>query len=94
MSTYLHCTVGRGQLGGEWAVRCSSYSGEQFSLFVPNEFVEAERDEGGAGWLRVDILQKDGARALVRLPAPTFENGHTVTVGLNQIKTGTPAAGG
>jgi hypothetical protein len=91
MTSYLSCNVTRGQLSGEWAVRGTGYAGVEFSLFAPQDCVkpvgDASADAGAeqAGLLRVEILKADDRRALVQLPAQTFENGQTVTVARNQI---------
>jgi hypothetical protein len=90
MNTYLSCDVGNGQLGGEWAVRGRVYAGGEFSLFAPSEFVETEEcppvDGWGRGWLRVEVLDEDDRRVLVKLPRQAFENGQTITVGRKQIR--------
>jgi hypothetical protein len=90
MNTYLSCDVGNGQLGCEWAVRGRVYAGGEFSLFAPSEFVETEErppvDGWGSGWLRVEVLDADDTRVLVKLPRPAFENGQTITVGRKQIR--------
>jgi len=90
MKTYLSCEVRRGQFGAEWAVRGVTVSGAGFSFFAPNEYVELDKarsnSEGGLGWIRVEVLEEDEHRALVRLPGQTFENGRTVTVRRDQIE--------
>ena len=91
MSTYLSCNVGKGQFGGEWAIRGRAHGGGEFSLFAPSEFVQADAspavDGFTHGWLRVELLDADDRRVLVRLPRQAFENGHTVTGGREQIRS-------
>ena len=89
MNTYLSCRIRKGQFGGERAVQGTTYTGDEFSLFVPLEYVERDEecaaDKVDMGWLRLEVLATDARRALVRLPGQTFENGKTVTVSLEQI---------
>jgi len=92
MMAYLSCNIAPGQLGGEWAVRGTVYGGVEFSLFAPQDVVKpvgesiGEADQERPGLLCVQVLEEDGARALVALPAPTFENGQIITVDLGQIQ--------
>ena len=37
------------------------------------------------GWLSVEVLDREDALLLVRLPGQTFENGQTVTVRDSQV---------
>ena len=91
MTAYLNCNVTRGQFSGEYAIRGTAQAGE-FSLFVPKECVKGINDEWGnvdgeqQALLRVTILKEDEDRALVELPAQTFENGQAVTVQRDQIR--------
>lgn len=93
MTAYLSCNIAPGQLGGEWAVRGTVYGGVEFSLFAPQDSVKPVGDsiddpeQERPGLLCVEVLEKDEARALVALPAPTFENGQIITVDLGQIQT-------
>jgi hypothetical protein len=90
MEALLQCQVNRGMFSGKVAVRGKTAGGTEFSLFVPEDFVDASRpatgDETVEGWLRVDVLAREGALVLVRLPAQSFENGQTVTVRDDQIE--------
>ncbi len=90
MEALLRCQVNRGMFSGELAVRGKTAGGSEFSLFVPEDFVEANRpatgDQTVDGWLRVDVLAREGALILVRLPGQTFENGQTVTVRDDQVE--------
>ena len=84
MEALLRCQVSLGMFSGEFAVRGKAANGVEFSLFVAEDFVEPGMPvtEGKSvdGWLRVEVLAREGALMLVRLPAETFENGRTVTV--------------
>lgn len=90
MEALLRCQVNRGMFSGEVAVRGKTAGGTEFSLFVPEDFVEANRpttgDQTVDGWIRVDVLAREGALILVRLPGQTFENGQTVTVRDDQVE--------
>ena len=94
MYIYLSCEIGPGQFSGEVAVLSSDANGNEFSLFVPEELVDFEGELTDSrftkGWLRVDVLDKDGTRALVRLPGQAFENGTTVTVSLQSLQERLP----
>jgi hypothetical protein len=90
MEALLRCLVNRGMFSGEVAVRGKTSDGTEFSLFVPEDFVEANlsatADQSVDGWLRVEVLAREGALILVRLPSQTFENGQTVTVRDDQVE--------
>jgi len=90
MATYLSCEAREGQFPGECAIKGTTYAGGGFSLFAPQELVELVSapvtQEPVAAWLRVDVLDSDSHRALVRLPGQTFENGRTVTVSRERIE--------
>jgi hypothetical protein len=80
----LRCQVSRGLFSGEVAIRGTTADGTEFSLFVSDDFVEFDAPVGDSGpvdgWLRVEVLVREGPLVLVRLPGQTFENGQTVTV--------------
>jgi len=84
MDALLRCQVTPGMFSGEVAVRGETVDGTEFSLFVPDDFVEFEAPVAANrpvdGWLCVEVLAREGALLLVRLPGQTFENGQTVTV--------------
>ena len=90
MTAYLRCKAGRGLFSGEIAVQGSTASGEEFSLFVPEEYVECraplQETTDVDALLCVDVLAQDAQFLLVRLPAEAFENGRTVTVERKQIE--------
>ena len=79
-----------GLFSGEVAVRGVAADGAEFSLFVPDDFVEHNVPTTGGdavdGWICVDVLAREGALLLVRLPGQTFENGQTITVRDSQIE--------
>jgi len=74
----------------EVAVCGVTADGAEFSLFVPEDFVEVDESEVGTatvdGWLLVEVLAREGGRMLVRLPGQTFENGQTVTLSDSQVE--------
>jgi hypothetical protein len=90
MEAYLRCLISRGMFSGEVAVRGKTAYGTEFSLFVPEDFVEADHLTAEAdaveGWLRVVVLAREGALMLLRLPSETFENGRTVTVSDSEVE--------
>jgi hypothetical protein len=90
MEALLRCYVSRGMFSGEVAIRGEAADGTEFSLFVPDNFIEADlsatADEAVDGSLRVEVLAREGALILVRLPGQTFENGQTVTVRDSEVE--------
>ncbi len=96
METFLNCQISPGLFDGEVAVRGATADGREFSLFVPDDFVECEgsvADGGHAdGWLRVQVLATQGPLTLVRLPGQAFERGQTITVRDSQIQERSPRA--
>jgi hypothetical protein len=90
MDTYLRCRVSCGLFTGEAAVRGAAFDGTEFSLFLPEEYVEYDAPLTGRGivdgWMRVDVIDSRGPLLLVRLPAETFENGRTITVARSQVQ--------
>ena len=90
MEALLRCYVSPGMFSGEAAVRGKTAGGSKFSLFVSEAFVEpnlsAAGDQTVEGWVRVEVIAREGALILVRLPGQTFENGQTVTVRDDQVE--------
>ena len=90
METLLQCEVSPGLFSGEVAVRGRAADDAEFSLFIPDDFVEFEAmvvDAGPvAGWICVEVLATEGSLLLVRLPGQTFENGQTITVRDSQVE--------
>jgi hypothetical protein len=90
MDALLQCKISPGMFSGEVAVRGKTADGTEFSLFVPEDFVESEAtpltNVTVDGWLFVEVLAREGALLLVRLPGQTFENGHTITVRDSEIE--------
>ena len=74
----------------EVAVRGKTAFETEFSLFVPKDFVDIDEsvpDVGAVeGWLRVEVLTREGALMLVRLPGEPFENGRNVTVRDSEVE--------
>ncbi len=92
MEALLRCQISRGMFSGEVAVRGKTADGTEFSLLVPEDFAEADLSAAGGepvgGSLRVEVLAREGALMLVRLPGQRFENGQTVTVRASEVETG------
>lgn len=89
--TWLQCVVSEGQFSDEYAVRARTADGTEFSLFVPQEFVEVDHPPTEQAALpavvRVDVLDEQQDLVLVRLPRQTLENGRSVTVSRAQLET-------
>jgi hypothetical protein len=89
--TWLLCKVGPGQFTGEYVVTAQDFNNSTLSLFVPDEYVEFDREpnEGQLepGWVQVEILDSNESLALVQLPRQPLENGRTVTVPLGKLET-------
>ena len=88
-ATWLRCKVSPGQFTGEYVVAAKDFRGDAFSLFVPDEYVhcqdqlpEADRVDG---LVHVEVLERSGDLALVRLPRVALENGQTVTVASSEL---------
>jgi hypothetical protein len=90
MDAFLRCHISPGMFSGEVAVRGRAADGTEFSLFVPDDFIEREptarANAPADGWLYVQVLDREGALQLVRLPGQAFENGQTVTVRDSEIE--------
>lgn len=88
---WLRCSVSEGQFSDEFAVSAQTFDEGEFSLFVPDEFVELEgsldEQQSVPGWVRVDVLDQKDDLVLVRLPRQTLENGRSVTVRRSQLET-------
>jgi len=76
---WLLCSVSPGQFPSEYAVSGTQHNGKVYSLFAPRESVQAVTP-GGDGSLEVQVVDRKGDLALIRLPAQTFENGQYITV--------------
>ena len=88
MESCLRCAVAPGQFTGEYAVSATQSTGEGFSLFVDEDMVDQEQPRGdgrGEGWLRVEVIDRRGDQALIKLPAPSLEGGQFVTVRSDQL---------
>jgi hypothetical protein len=83
----LKCTVAAGQFTGEYAVSATQSDGRNFSLFVDENLVDS--DQGmEEGWLSVEVIDRKGDNALIRLPAPSLEGSQIVTVKSSQLRSG------
>jgi hypothetical protein len=90
MENWLRCRVYPGQFSVEYAVVVRQSDGSDASLFVPQEFVECSPspsfDRPTDGLLRVQLIERQGQLALVRLPRSTLEHGDYVTVQAAQLE--------
>jgi hypothetical protein len=86
MYLWLASAVSPGQFPTEFAVGGTQHNGKPFSLFAPAEAVQAPPDGEGRGLVRVELIERKGDLALVRLPAPTLENGQYVTVQASELQ--------
>ena len=88
MNTWLKCQIGEGQFSGEYAISGTTFDGESFSLFAPEQFVEVNGDVALGpveGWIRVEVLAQEGELSLVSLPRPSLDNGLNITVQNSQL---------
>jgi hypothetical protein len=82
--SWLKCSASLGQFPTEMAVAGTQSNGHSFSLFAPKEYVAGvQADE--TGYLKVDVVDRWGDLALVRLHAQTFETGQYVTVKVTDL---------
>jgi len=92
--TWLRCTVIPGQFSSEYAVTAHQANNAEFSLFAPLEYIDCAGDptlqEPTDAWLRVEVWGQQGEMYLIRLPQPSFESGHFVTVNGDQLKSHEP----
>jgi len=90
MPHWLHCKVLPGQFSNEFVVEGQSASGEGFSLFCPEEFVEFENEPSferpADGWIQVQIVETAKGVRLVCLPRHTFGGGPYVTVRADAVE--------
>jgi len=87
---WLKCRIFPGQFTGEYAVQGRLFDNTEFSLFVEKQYLDFSEeptfDKPVEGWIRVEPeLHKDDL-LLVSLPQPTFENGQSITVKMDQVK--------
>jgi hypothetical protein len=83
-ATSLRCKVGPGQFTGEYAVSGEQSNGRSFSLFVDDYLADCDNGTG-YGWLRVEVINRKGDDALIKLPALSLEGGQFVTVKSAQL---------
>lgn len=91
MEYWLKCRVSPGQFSVEYAIQGVAFDGTRFSLFAPQESVETESEPTGSepvqGVLKVDVVQSENGKTLIRLPREAFEAGYFVTVGSANLET-------
>ncbi len=89
METWLRCSISLGQFSGEFAVTGEQADGSTFSFFAPANQVRIqkrpEKGEAVEGWVRVQLWENGGDKAVVRLPRESFEKGRYVTVRADQL---------
>lgn len=87
---WLNCTVTEGQFTGEYGVQGQLFNSEQFSMFVPESYVQVRETPSQGkrvdGLIKVNVLDEEGGLVLVSLPLPSFENGRTITVNKEQLQ--------
>jgi hypothetical protein len=90
---WLSCTVTEGQFTGEYAVQGKLFNSDEFSMFVPENYIQVRetpiKGKRVDGLMKVNILDEKGGLVLISLPIPTFENGKTITVKREQLQATT-----
>ena len=93
-TTFLRCRITPGQFSDEYAVEVQTHDGTGHSLFAFDEDLECKSFPVGDAhldaWIQVDVLDSRGELCLVRLPQRTMENGDTLTVRVDQVKSISP----
>ncbi len=88
---WLNCTISEGLFSGEYSVKGQLSNFVDFSLFAPEQYIRLDTPLEGQqavnGCIAVSVLDEQGEEALVLLPAPTFENGQTITVRRDQVRS-------
>lgn len=80
---WLSVTASLGQFSDEVAVCGTDYSGEEFSFFAQDQYVQTSENIAHGpkpAFLKVERLDQKGDLVLIRLPGFTFGNGSTITV--------------
>jgi hypothetical protein len=83
---WLNCSISPGQFPSEYAISGVQHNGKPFSLFAPLDRVFVSEADENDGAIQVELLDRKGDLALVRLPAETFENGQHVTVRWSELR--------
>ncbi len=90
MERWLRCEISPGQFTGEYAVKALMFDNTAFSLFAPRESLKFDAEPSGdtvvTGQIRIVVVGQKDNLCLVNLPRPTFENGRSVTVKMEQIQ--------
>lgn len=91
MDQWLTCTISPGQFSDEYAVQGKLFNGRTYSLFASREDLDFEGDPTWdhpvQGSIRISILDQKEELLLVALPQTTLENGRTITVKTEQVKS-------
>lgn len=87
---WLNCKITSGQFTEEYAVQGELFNEEEFSMFVPKDYVQVDENPAGGkyidGLMRVNKIGEEGDLVLISLPTSTFENGSTITVKRDQLQ--------
>lgn len=90
MQNWLKCKIFPGQFTGEYAVKGKLFNDIEYSLFVEKQYLEFSGvptfEKPVEGWICVERELKKDDLLLVSLPQPTFENGQSITVKMDQVK--------
>jgi len=91
MNEWLNCSIYPGQFSDEYAVQGKLFDGRDFSLFATRGDLEFEGDptwdQPVQGLIRIRTLDQKDDLLLVALPQTTLENGRTITVKSEQVKS-------
>lgn len=91
--TWLRCRVTPGMFDHELGVEGREFDNAVWSMFAPKESVDPAGNvvRGGIdGWIRVQVVDRNGDRVLVELPGQTFQgigSGSFITVTADQLQT-------
>ena len=72
---WLKCTVSDGMLPKEYAVECNSLSGDVFSFFTSQEYIDSQHS-----YVKVNIMDCEGDNCLVYIPSTPLEAGASRSV--------------
>lgn len=89
MEKWLSCSISPGLFDGEFAVKGELADGSGFSLFAEEDDLKYEgvptSKQSVAARIHVETGLEEDNLLLVTLPRPTFENGQTITVRIDQL---------
>lgn len=67
---WLRCQVSEGMLPEEYTVQCNSASGDVFSFFAPQEYINTQQN-----LVKVNIMQSKNDVCLIYVPSVPLEGG-------------------